>query len=290
MSKRVKRVLAIIVLVVVAAGAGGVVYARMIQRPAAPVPADEEEAKEPAVKTDEEEREEPKRVTEKIRVACVGDSITYGAGVMTSRERDSYPAKLAGLLGDGYTVLNFGVSGSTLLSETNKSYRNQAAFKESQEADPDIVLIMLGTNDSKAYNWNAGEYERQLRDFVNGYKELPGSPRVYLMTCCAAFGADGKDVVAFQVNKSVLATEIVAIIKRAAEACDVPVIDIYNTTKEHPGYFVDGVHPNAEGNEVIAETVYKFLKLTENQEDKKQEVPSGSIRKDGEKEVLCSYY
>lgn len=118
---------------------------------------------------------------------------------------------------------------------------------------------MLGTNDSKASNWNAGAYEKQLQDVVNIYKELPGSPQVYLMTCCAAYGEEDQDVVAFHVNKTVIAVEIAAIIQRTARSCEVPVIDIYNATKDCPAYFVDGVHPNADGNEEIAQTVYRAL-------------------------------
>ncbi len=195
----------------------------------------------------------------KLRVACIGDSITYGAGVQMTRDRDAYPVMLSDLLGEDYSVLNYGISGKTLLNETKTPYREMAFFEESQRIQPDIVLIMLGTNDSKEFNWNAGEYERQLGEFVDIYKNLPGSPEVYLMTCCAAYGAEDNDVVAFHVNKSVIANELNPMIRRVAVKCEIPVIDIYNVTKDHPEYFVDGVHPNAEGNEVIAQAVYEAL-------------------------------
>lgn len=197
---------------------------------------------------------------QQIKIACIGDSITYGAGVRRTRKRDAYPAKLAALLGDDYTVLNYGISGKTLLNETDTPYRKMDFFQESQDIQPDIVLIMLGTNDSKAFNWNAGEYEKQLEEFVNIYKNLPGSPQVYLMTCCAAFSTNKEDIVAFHVDKSVIANEVTPIIKRVAEKCEVPLIDIYAVTKGHPEFFADGVHPNARGNEMIAQTVYEALK------------------------------
>ena len=45
----------------------------------------------------------PPRVrAEKIRVACMGDSITYGFCVAWNRSKDSYPAKLQTLLGSAY--------------------------------------------------------------------------------------------------------------------------------------------------------------------------------------------
>lgn len=258
MGKKVKYVLKIFVLIILIVGAGSVVYAKMRQKSAGPESTDVKGTDESVPGNQSADQEQVQRA-EKIKVACVGDSITYGAGVISTRSRNSYPAKLAKLLGDDYTVFNFGVSGTTLINETNKPYRNESAFKESLEADPDIVLIMLGTNDSKASNWNAGAYERQLQDVVNIYKELPGSPQVYLMTCCAAYGEDGQDVVAFHVNKTVISVEIAAIIQRTARSCEVPVIDIYNATKDSPAYFVDGVHPNADGNEEIAQTVYRAL-------------------------------
>lgn len=58
---------------------------------------------------------------EKTRVACVGDSITYGAGI-ADRDRDSYPAQLASMLGDKWVVKNFGHSGATLLKNGDLPY------------------------------------------------------------------------------------------------------------------------------------------------------------------------
>ena len=40
------------------------------------------------------------RAEEVVRVACVGDSITYGAGV-ANRGKNNYPKVLGGLLGPG---------------------------------------------------------------------------------------------------------------------------------------------------------------------------------------------
>lgn len=195
-----------------------------------------------------------------IKVACIGDSITYGSGVLATRGKNSYPAKLGKLLGDDYKVFNYGLSGRTLLNDGRQPYRKEKYFETSQKIVPDIVLIMLGTNDSKPFNWNAEAYEAELQDFVMLYKKLPNHPQVYLMTCCAAFCVDGKDKVAFEVDQEVVENEIVNIIRQTGEACDVPVIDIYEVTKDYPEYFVDGVHPNAEGNQVIAQTIYFTLK------------------------------
>lgn len=197
---------------------------------------------------------------EKIRIACIGDSITYGSGVRATRKIDSYPAKLGRLLGKEYAVRNYGVGGRTLQDEGDYPYRAEKVFLRSQNFLPDIVLIMLGTNDSKPFNWNADEYRKQLQEFVEIYRSLPGRPQVYLMTCCAAFCMNGKAEVVYQINGTIIANEVRDSVIQVAQENKIPVIDIYDITKEHPEYFMDGVHPNVAGNQVIAQTVFDVLK------------------------------
>ena len=87
-----------------------------------------------------------------VKIACIGNSITYGAFI-PNREKNSYPAQLQAYLGKDYEVRNFGVSGSTLLSKGDFPYINTHAYMDSQKFLPDIVLIKLGTNDTKPQNW-----------------------------------------------------------------------------------------------------------------------------------------
>src|SRR5579864_433492 len=89
--------------------------------------------------------------SEKIRVACVGDSITFGACV-PEREKNCYPAVLGGLLGDKYDVRNFGVNGATLLKKGDLPWWNVDAYKSATDFNPDIVIIKLGSNDTKPQN------------------------------------------------------------------------------------------------------------------------------------------
>src|ERR1041384_7347597 len=85
------------------------------------------------------------------RVACVGDSITFGSGVV-GRESNSYPAVLQHFLGNKFEVRNFGVSGATLLKKGDKPYWKEHAFTNATAFKPNIVVIKLGTNDSKPQN------------------------------------------------------------------------------------------------------------------------------------------
>src|SRR5690606_25963367 len=85
-------------------------------------------------------------VGDPIKIACVGNSITYGSGIV-DREHNAYPAQLRAMLGEGYEVRNFGVGGATLLNKGDKPYRKTEAYADALRFKPDIVFIKLGTND-----------------------------------------------------------------------------------------------------------------------------------------------
>jgi acyl-CoA thioesterase-1 len=195
----------------------------------------------------------PRVKAEKIRVACVGDSITYGMGVAWNRSKASYPAQMQTWLGSEYQVLNYGVTGATLLKSGDKPYWDSKFFQYSQESDPAIVTIMLGTNDSKPQNWNAEDYETQLVELVEIYQNLPSHPDVYLLTPPAAFRNS------IGARNDIIQNEEIPIILRVGEQTNTPVIDIFSATLDHPEYFPDGIHPNAAGNTAIAEAIYAAI-------------------------------
>ena len=94
-----------------------------------------------------------------IKVACIGNSITDGFGI-DMRTAYGYPAQLQQLLGKDYWVKNFGVSSRTMLNKGDYPYMNEMAWKDALAFKPDIVIIKLGTNDSKPENWQyAAEFK-----------------------------------------------------------------------------------------------------------------------------------
>ena len=118
----------------------------------------------------------------KIKVACVGDSITFGAGV-ADRENASYPAQLQKLLGDGFEVRNFGVSGRTMISKSPSAWTNTQQYKDALAYQPDVVLIKLGTNDSKRGEYKQRQnfdhdYSGAARLLILEFKNLPSKPTV----------------------------------------------------------------------------------------------------------------
>lgn len=109
----------------------------------------------------------------KIRITCVGDSITDGIGA--SSGQNNYPAQLQKILGDKYEVLNKGVSGTTVTNSDSRAYTKTSRYQESLTSQPDIVIILLGTNDitTKGINTDEGkkifkdDYAKLVRDYEN---------------------------------------------------------------------------------------------------------------------------
>lgn len=192
---------------------------------------------------------------QKIRVACIGNSITYGSGA-TDRAKTSYPAILAQLLGDNYEVRNFGLGGRTLLFKGNRPYINEPQYAESMQWMPEIVIIKLGTNDSKPMNWDAhsAEFEHDLRVFVKSYLDLTPRPKVYL--CEPIWIADER----IGIYEKVVAGEIIPIIHKVAAELGVEVIDLHKTLKDMPQLVPDGVHPNDLGYTLIAKDIFERIK------------------------------
>lgn len=198
-------------------------------------------------------------------IVALGDSITFGSGVVKTRTSDSWEVKLEKLLGGSYQVLNYGISGATLQNEGDCPYWNMAekALQGYPEAalalNPEIVILMLGTNDSKPYNWNRERYEAQLDQRVKEIKAAPGVKRLILMCPPFACPADGSDVVAFDILNETIRDEIVPIVKNCAAENQVECIDLYALTDGHSEYFMDGVHPNSFGNRVISAEIHRHL-------------------------------
>ena len=119
---------------------------------------------------------------EKIRVACLGNSITYGAGI-ANRESNSYPAQLAWLLGDGYDVKNFGRNSATMLFKGNLPYVNTEEFSNALAFNPDIVFLGLGTNDTKPQNMrHFADFSHDASLIIDSLRSLPSHPRVILLS------------------------------------------------------------------------------------------------------------
>jgi lysophospholipase L1-like esterase len=189
---------------------------------------------------------------DRIRVACVGDSITYGAGI-EKRNQNSYPAVLQKLLGDKYEVRNFGVSGSTLLKNGDKPYVKEKAFADAKKFNPNIVIIKLGSNDTKPQNWkHIDEYVADYKSLVAEFQTLESKPQVYICYPVPVYKE------AFGITDSRV-NELKPKIAEVAKDLNLPLIDLNMALSGKKEMFPDGVHPDAAGAKVIAETVHKAI-------------------------------
>ena len=191
----------------------------------------------------------PKVIEGKRHVACIGDSITFGAGVR-GMQKETWEYILNRLIGEDYQVINYGVNGRTAQKEGDMPYVNDQIYARSLQCKAETYLIMLGTNDGKYINWIRERYERDLNELVSSYRQLDNHPTVILMTPPSCF-PDKDGNVAFGINAAFVG-EAAAVVRKIGEINGIQVIDLYQFTSGKPQWFTDGVHPNAEGNKAIA--------------------------------------
>jgi lysophospholipase L1-like esterase len=194
-----------------------------------------------------------------VRIACIGDSITYGL-LVKRRRRNCYPVQLEQLLGTGFSVRNFGANGRAVQKASDMPYWRHKYFELSSTFEPDIVLIMLGTNDSRKPNWKGLEpYMRDYRALLAHYRGLPSKPVVYALTPPTEFRLRNQRRVRYGMIQHSI-DEMTRGIKQIALEIGVPVIDINAATAAHPEHFsFDGVHANLAGATHIAHTIYAAI-------------------------------
>lgn len=181
-----------------------------------------------------------------VRIVTNGDSITAGVGA-SNPGAGGYPARLDALLGPAFTVQAEATSGATLLQRGRPSFRSTTGVANTLGADPDIITIMLGTNDSKAV------HQAHLPDFVDDYVSLLDTYRLALgdVTIHPVLPPPATDV---DVRGSVVANQIIPGVLEAARRRGLAVIDVHSAFGREPlGFFTDGVHPADPGHLLIAE-------------------------------------
>ena len=189
-----------------------------------------------------------------IKIACVGNSITQGPG---RDNPDSYPLQMQALLGDAYEVVNFGVSGRTLLRKGDYPYWNEPQFQQVKDFAPDILVIMLGTNDSKPQNWQyASEFRQDYLDMIAEFKKtMPVDGKVYVVMPVPVT----KDN--FNIRAEVMNNEQRMMIMDIARDSGSELIDLYTPLMNKGELLPDGVHPNTEGLGIMASVIARAIRL-----------------------------
>ena len=192
-----------------------------------------------------------------IRIACAGDSTTYGHGI-SGWPKNNYPTVLQNLLGENYHVNNYGVSSFAVQESADRSYRTLPHYQESLDYDADYVVFMMGSNDSKPENWkDADAFKTDLLSLLDTY----GDSEIILCTLPSAFFLEGQteDVTNHDIQPLIV-EEIAEITREVAAERGYTLIDIHALTAQHPEWFEkDGVHPSNEGAAAIAQEVYTVI-------------------------------
>jgi len=188
-----------------------------------------------------------------IRVACVGDSITEGSGAAKGM---SYPEQLQKLLAPGWKVGNFGRSACTLLKKGDFPYWNESVYRSALNSRPDVVVIMLGTNDTKPQNWRYRvEFVGDYLELVESFRALATRPRIHVCLPCPVFGEGNFDITA-----ECLA-EYLELIQDLATRQSLELIDLHSVFCDKPQLIPDRVHPSTEGAAEMAKAVFAKLRI-----------------------------
>ena len=200
----------------------------------------------------------PRQRPGKRRLACVGDSITYGC-TLPLFFRYRYPAVLQQMLGDRVQVGVFGVNDRTLQDSGNKPIRREKAYGQSLAFRPDTVVIQLGTNDSKDSNWTSEEaFRQQYAELIREYRTRSGCRRVLLCTPPCAFPPRHRLFYLTNDARLERVPGIAALVRSIAEAEGAELVDLYARTEGKRELFgPDGLHPCAAGARAIAEEIFR---------------------------------
>ncbi|HQC54935.1 MAG TPA: GDSL-type esterase/lipase family protein [Clostridia bacterium] len=195
-----------------------------------------------------------KATENQIKVACVGDSITFGYGA-TNWFKNNYPAQLQAILGKEYKVNNYGFSGAMAMKSSTRPYTETNTYKESIKFDADVVIIKLGSNDSRV--WKGKEvFKTEYIELVKSYQK-PGRT-IWLLTPASSYHLYGQTE--GPTTAGILETHVVEIrdiVIEVAGELGLGCIDIHTLTSGHPEWYPDGIHPNATGLGEIAKAVAK---------------------------------
>jgi len=193
----------------------------------------------------------------KIRVACIGDSITFGAGIKGGM---TYPVQLQKMLGGKYEVRNFGNSGRGIVKKsmrgrTKRAYIFMKEHKAAMEFEPHIVICNLGINDLGDWDkFGKNDFVADYSELLQSYKTLGSYPRVIIWHKLAPLFKGQKffgDKRVDAINKA---------IGTVAKQEKVETIDMEKPLIKHGDLFPDHIHPNSGGAKIIAEVTAEFIK------------------------------
>lgn len=188
-----------------------------------------------------------------VKLACLGDSITAGMGV---RKEDCWVSRIARALDKKAEVGNFGVSARCLLFKGDRPITREKAYRDALAFKPDVLLIGMGTNDSKKQNWiHKDDFAGNYKEIIAEFRKQNPKLKVYcLLPIPSQEAREGG------ISRECIAGEVIPFIRQVAKSTKSKVIDLNKVMKDKDNLLVDGVHPNAEGHALMAEHILLVLK------------------------------
>jgi acetyl esterase/lipase/lysophospholipase L1-like esterase len=199
-------------------------------------------------------------------IVCVGNSITAGSKLPDTTRR--FPSVLKKKLGIAYlsqsitnlsspvNISNNGVSGRTLLKKGTQPYWIEPAFSQVFTAKPDIITLMLGTNDTKPINWAySSEFEADYIAMVDTFASISSHPKIILCLPTPIFS----NCTTSHSDSAMLYGVIPAILK-IAKTKGLPVIDARTPFLDKQNLFAgDGLHPDTTGHKILSDLFYEGI-------------------------------
>jgi acyl-CoA thioesterase-1 len=184
-----------------------------------------------------------------IQVCCIGDSITQGAG-----SSKPWPKMLGEALGEKWKFHNYGISARTLLAKGDFPYTKEKKYQQALELKPDVVLLALGTNDSKPHNWeHKAEFKSDYKAMIEALRTANPKVRVYILLPIPAYPSN------FGITDAVISSEVLPLVKQVAAETKSELIDLNTPMLDQAKLVPDKVHPNAEGHKLMAGVIYEAL-------------------------------
>ena len=183
------------------------------------------------------------------KVACIGDSVTKGYGL--KNQANTYPEQLQELLGPTFQVQGFGRNGATLLSKGHNPYLASEELERALAFKPDLVLIMLGLNDTDPRNWpnHRMEFAKDYNDLIHRFKQVNPDVDVYIGRMTPIFSGHSR----FLSGTQAYYNEIQSEIDQVAKAQQAALVDTYTPLQYRIDLFDDYLHPDAQGAALIAQ-------------------------------------
>lgn len=193
---------------------------------------------------------------QQMKVACVGNSITYGSG-LSDRATQSYPVQLQRLLGEHYQVENFGKPGATLLNRGHRPYTQQEEYRKALDFAGDLVVIHLGINDTDPRNWPnyRDSFVTDYLNLIDAFRKANPQTRILIARMTPIADRHSR----FLSGTRDWHGEIQTAIETVARQANVQLIDFHEPLYPYPFLLPDAVHPTVEGAVIMAKTVYSAI-------------------------------